>query len=107
MLLQFLPPLIHHAQVSLVLTLRPDPSTCWGLPVQYPNPSSEKKLEGVQAKERCNEIKRTHPHIVGALEEQLIKRFRLLAPNADQTTLAVGAIYQAEPIPLHARGRPE
>ena len=43
-----------------------------------------------------------HLHVVRALEEQLIERIRLLAPDTDQATPAVGAIHQAELIPLAA-----
>ena len=57
---------------------------------------------------RCNKLKRTHPHVVGALEKHLIERLRLLAADTDQAASTVGAVLQPEPIPLapeHGRAR--
>ena len=57
---------------------------------------------------RCNKLKRTHPHVVGALEKHLIERLRLLAADTDQAASTVGAVLQPEPVPLapeHGRAR--
>ena len=53
-------------------------------------------------------MKRTHPHVVGALEKHLIERLWLLAADTDQAASTVGAVLQPEPVPLapeHGRAR--
>lgn len=73
-------PCIQHTQISLVLTLRPNPSTCVWI----------------------------SPHVVGALEKHLIERLWLLAADTDQAASTVGAVLQSEPVPLapeHGRAR--
>jgi len=55
---------------------------------------------------RCNKLKRTHPHVVGALEKHLIERLRLLAADTDQAASTVGAVLQPVPqAPEHGRAR--
>jgi len=54
---------------------------------------------------RCNKLKRTHPHVVGALEKHLIERLWLLAADTDQAASTVGAVLQPEPVPEHGRAR--
>jgi len=57
---------------------------------------------------RCNKLKRTHPHVVGALEKHLIERLWLLAADTYQAASTVGAVLQPEPVPLapeHGRAR--
>ena len=91
--------------------LRPDKSTCpWISLSRWPNPSivTDQKF-GMLHKTKVNKGRPTHLHVVRALEEQLVERIRLLAPDTDQTSTAERSILQANMIPLTddtGRGRP-
>ena len=73
------------------------------LPIKVAKPSivTDQKF-GMLHKTKVNKGRPMHLHVVRALEEQLIERIRLLAPDTDQATPVVGAIHQVELIPLAA-----
>ena len=80
-------------------------SPCHG--EQNPSTVNGYKMGSIQT-HRCNKLKRTHPHVVGALEKHLIERLWLLAADTDQAASTVGAVLQPEPVPLapeHGRAR--